>query len=157
MKLHTVHLSRSERSFLRAIIGRGIRPVRIIQRAQILLKVDQGLTDAVIATHLGCTGRHVANVRKRFCTEGVERALCDAPRSGRPTVFTDAHAQRIVAIACTDPPEDADRWTLELVREEAIRSGVVPSVSHQQVWRILCRHNLKPWRKKNVVRSEAHR
>ena len=63
---------------------------------------------------------------------------------------------RIVAIACTEPPEEADHWTAELLAEKAIETGVVPKISKQTIWLILKQHDLKPWLEKNVVHSKAH-
>lgn len=114
------------------------------------------LKDAEIAKHLGCTSQHVERIRKRYCMEGIGRALSEKQRAGRPPTFTAEDKTRIVAIACTDPPEEADHWTAELLAEEAIETGVVPAISKQTIWLILKQHDLKPWRENNVVHSQAH-
>jgi putative transposase len=155
-KLHIIHLSKNEQSLLRDIIGRGVRPARVIQRANILLSANDNLKDEEIAERFHCTARHVANVRKRYCTEDIERALIDAKRSGRPKEINEKHEQRIVALACTDPPDGAKRWTLELITEHAVKKKMVKQISPQSVWLILTEHDLKPWREKNVVHSKTH-
>ena len=81
-------------------------------------------------------------------TEGLDRALYDAPRSGAPPTFTPRQQQRVVALACTDPPEGRTRWTLELLCEHAIKQGFVTSVSKSEVALWLKEHDMKPWRKK---------
>lgn len=156
MKLHHVHLSPAERRSLHTTARTGTRPARVIQRAQILLKADAGLRDTDIAEHLSCTTVHVANIRKRYGTGGLERALHDAPRSGKPPTFTGEDEANIVALACTDAPEGAARWTLALLAEQAVQRGMVEKISPQTVWLMLERQDCKPWREKNVVRSEAH-
>ena len=129
--------------------------MRVVRRALILLKSDEGLTDLEIVEHVGCAERTVRNVRKRFCEEGLEATLHDAARSGRPPQFTPRQKQQVVALACTEPPEGRTRWTLELLCEHAAKRGFVESVSKSEVALWLKDHDVKPWRKKNVVRSKT--
>jgi transposase len=156
MKLHTVHLSRKEQNILQSILTKGVCPARVFTRAQILLKAHKRLKDADIAEHLDCTVQHVERIRKRYSTKGIDRALSEDPRSGKPPTFTPEHKTRIVALACTEPPEEADHWTGELLMEKSIETGIVPKISKQTIWLILKQHDLKPWREKNVVHSKAH-
>ena len=51
----------------------------------------------------------------------------------------------IVAMVCSDPPEGFDRWTLELIREEALAKDLA-SISKESIRLILQEHDLKPWR-----------
>lgn len=148
MKEYIVSLTDEARQQLRDLVWSGTRSVRVVRRAQILLKSDEGLTDEEIVEQLGCGERTVRNVRKRFCTEGLEPALVDAPRSGRPPDFTPRQQQQVVALACTAPPEGRCRWTLELLCEQAAERGFVKSVSKSEVALWLKAHDLKPWRKK---------
>jgi transposase len=155
-KLFTVHLSRTEQNLLRALVSKGVAPARVMTRAHILLKAHEKLKDADIAKHLDCSTQHVERIRKRYSTEGIDQALSEKARSGRPPTFTVEDKTRIVAIACTAPPEEADHWTAELLVEQAIETGVVPKISKQTIWLILKEHDLKPWREKNVVHSHTH-
>ena len=151
MKEHIVHLSDEARKRLRQLVHSGTRSVRVVRRAQILLKSDVGLTDRQIVEHVGCAERTVRNVRKRFCTEGLERALHEAARPGVTPTFTARQQQQVVALARTDPPEGRTRWTLELLCEHAAKRGFVESVSKSQVALWLKGHDVKPWRKKRGV------
>jgi hypothetical protein len=63
--------------------------------------------------------------------------------------------QRIIAVACSPPPEGRARWTVRLPTEEAIRRKLVPRVGRETIRVLLESHDLKPWREKNVVRGEA--
>jgi len=148
MKEHIVCLKDEARQRLQELVRSGTRSVRVVRRASILLKSDEGFTDEEIAEHVDCSDRTVRSVRKRFCTEGLDRALYDAPRSGAPPTFTPRQQQRVVALACTDPPEGRTRWTLELLCEHAIKQGFVTSVSKSEVALWLKEHDMKPWRKK---------
>ena len=153
MKLHTVSLSIKEEKSLSSIVTTGTHPARVFVRAQILLKTHKGLKDDTIAEHLDCSVRTIAQVRKHCCTEGVERALNDASRSGRPPVFTVKQQAKVVALACTDAPEGRNHWTLDLLVEKAAQEGA--PMKRNRIWTVLKEHELKPWRKKNVVHSEA--
>jgi transposase len=149
MKEHVIRLTDEARQRLQELVQAGTRSVRVVQRAQILLKSDAGLTDTEIAAHVGCCERRIRNVRKRFCTGGLERAVYDAPRSGKPATFTVRQQQQVVALACTDPPEGRTRWTLELLCEHAVQRGFVQTLSTSEVALWLRAHDLKPWRKKH--------
>ena len=154
MKEYIVYLTDEARQRVQEVVQSGTRPVRVMRRALILLKSDAGLTDLQIVEHVGCGERSVRNVRKRFCTEGLERAMYESPRSGRPSDFTPRQRQKVVALACTAPPEGRARWTLELLCKHAVQRGFVSAISQSEVSLWLRAHDLKPWRKKlGVCRS----
>ena len=155
-KIHTITLSAREKKLLRSIIRKGTHSARVFNRAQILLKADQGLKDKEIGVHLECTSQHIGRIRKRYCTVGLERALYDAPRSGKPRTFQKEDETRIVALACTKAPEGRSPWTGQLLAEEAVKREIVPKISKQTIWLIMKKHDMKPWREKNVVYSKAH-
>jgi putative transposase len=70
----------------------------------------------------------------------IEEVLADNPRSGRPVTFCAEEVARIIAIACEDPSDSlrpVSHWTPREVADEAIRRGVVPSISVRQVGRFL--------------------
>lgn len=114
MKEHIVCLKAGARQRLRELVQSGTRSVRVVRRASILLKSDEGYTDEEIAEHVGCSDRTVRSVRKRFCTGSLDEALYDARRSGAPPTFTPRQQQQVIALACSDPPQDRTRWTLKL-------------------------------------------
>ncbi len=149
MKEHIVRLKDEARQHLQELVHTGTRSVRVVRRALILLKSDEGFTDEEIAEHVGCTDRTVRSMRKRFCTGSLEEALYDAPRSGAPPTFTPRQKQQVVALACSDPPEGRVRWTLELLCVHAVKRGFVDSISKSEVALWLKEHDMKPWRKKH--------
>jgi transposase len=148
MKEHIVRLTDEARQQLQQLVQSGTRPVRVVRRALILLKSHDGLTDEEIVEHVGCSERTVRSVRKRFCRDGLDRALNDASRSGAPSRFTRRQQQQVIALACSEPPEGRARWTLELLCQHAAEQGIVESVSKSEVALWLREHDLKPWRKK---------
>jgi transposase len=148
MKDHLVSLTDEARQQLQQFVESGTRPVRVVRRALVLLKSDQGFTDEEIVEHVGCSERTIRRIRKRFATEGFERALFDAPRSGAPATFTARQRQQVVALACSEPPEGRVRWTLQLLCRHAVKRNIVKSVGKSEVALWLKEHDFKPWRKK---------
>ena len=150
-KIHAISLPKKDLTLLQALVKSGDIKVQVLRRAQILLKAHQKLKDPEIARHLSCNDRTVAEVRKRYSIGGLERALYDVKRPGRPVVLDGADKAKIVALACTTPPEGYSHWTLDLLVEHG---GV--SLGRTKVATILKENKLKPWREKNVVHSKTH-
>ena len=156
MKIHIVRLKPEEESRLKALSRTGTHPPSVIRRAQILLKANRQLKDTIIAEHLDCTREHVAQIRQRYCKYGLDRALFDAPRSGRPITFDGEEKAAIVALACTRAPKGYSYWTLDLLVKKAKERGKA-KMGRTKIWTILKENELKPWREKNVVHSEINR
>ena len=76
-------------------------------------------------------------------TEVVQEALADEPRPGTPPTFTPEQVVRIVALACEDPREDSGRpithWSTAELADEAVKRGIVGSISARSVGRFLGR------------------
>jgi hypothetical protein len=79
----------------------------------------------------------------------MERAIYDAPRSGRPAKFSTKDDKDLIALACTAPPGERARWTIRLLASKTKRG-------YGTVQRVLEEDGLKPWRKKNVVCAGNH-
>ena len=122
---------------------------RVIRRANILSCLHNGMTSGLISKVLHVDPKTVRNVAHVFLEDGLDAALYDDERSGRPIDYDDHERSRIVAMVCTDPPKGYYRWTLDLIVEEANRRGLTDSaVSREQVRIILQEHDLKPWQEK---------
>jgi transposase len=90
----------------------------------------------------------VINICSVYREHGVERALHDDPRPGRPIEFDDRVKSKIVATVCSDPPDGFDRWTLDLLKERVEKDGTVDSINRDTIRVILQEHDLKPWQQK---------
>jgi transposase len=121
-------------------------------RARIVLAAAAGQANAAIA---GEVGVHEDTVRKWRCRFAAGRlaGLKDAPRSGRPPVFTAAARAEAVALACALPAETGvplSRWSCpELARELAARCQVAASASTIGRW--LAADALKPWQHRSWI------
>ncbi len=151
VKKYCVTLSKQERERIHALLRKRTTPARTVIRAKTLLLADEGKSDKEISEKLECALTTPRDIRKRFCEGRCERALYDAPRPGQPPALDGHEEAKVVAIACTTPPEGRKRWTLDLLTEKV--GGDVKDVSRNTIHRVLLRNELKPWREKNVVHS----
>jgi hypothetical protein len=140
---YAVHVTEAERARLRTLVGSGSAPARMLTRARILLKANQGeggpgWTDAAIAGALEVHPTTVARVRRAFVDGGLDAAL-ERKRPDRvyTRVLDGAAEAHLVAVACSEPPAGRERWTLRLLADELGRLDVVPAVSYETVRRTL--------------------
>jgi transposase len=133
MRRYQVHLTDTERTELQKLISSGVASARKLTRARILLKVDEGLTKTEISRVLDVTNGTVTNVCRSFQTQrlaAIERKKPD--REYKHSLDGEAEAH-LIAIACSEPPEGRERWTLRLLQAEMIKRHYVEEVSHETV------------------------
>lgn len=150
---HVIKLNKKERQQLARLTSTGRAKARVIKRAWILMKADEGLKDSEIATQLKTSISTIERVRQRYDTDSLARALYDNPRPGQPPALDDTQEARLVAIACSSPPEGVSTWTLELLKQQMVKDKTVKSIATVTIWHYLKDRGIKPWREKNVVHS----
>jgi transposase len=149
---YRIALSAEEESVLmaRARSVRGAYRDRL--RAQIVLAAAAGSTNVAIATQVGVHVDTARKWRRRFAAARLA-GLKDAPRSGRPPVFTAADRAEAIALACALPAESGvplSRWSCpELARELAARCQIAASASTIGRW--LAADALKPWQHRSWI------
>lgn len=132
-----VNLTADERAALEQLVRRqrvsGVKR----QRANILLKADDGLTDEEIADELEVGLVTVERVRKRCCERGVLACLERKPQENpsRPRKLDGASEAQLVRISCSPPPPGRARWTISLLAGKLIELKVFDSVSASTVQR----------------------
>lgn len=141
-KKYRVFLSDKERKYLRKLVNTGTEKARKLTRARILLLTDEspsGLCnkDKEIMDSLGVCARTVAATRERFVEEGIQEALNEKPRSGRPREFTGREEAKLTLIACSEPPEGRNRWSVRLLADKLVEMEVVDSISRESVRKYL--------------------
>src|SRR6266446_2784007 len=150
-----VRLSKQEQQELRRLLQSGLQPVRTVLRALALRQRAEGQTVRQVAKNVALTPKTVWLISQRFRQGGLERALYERPRPGKAALLDAQHRQRIVALVCGPPPEGRARWTVRLLTEEVVQRKLVPRVGRETIRVLLESHDLKPWRKKNVVRGRT--
>lgn len=106
-------------------------------RARILDLLARNTSANDIAALLGCSPTTVYNIKARYQAEGLESALTEKPRSGKPPRLTGEQKARITALACSQAPVGHARWTLRLLADKAVSLGLCDSISHNHVGDIL--------------------
>ncbi len=150
-----IRLRKSRREELERLIRGRDATARERVRARILLLSHAGWDRPSIAEATGSSTSTVGRVRRQYCQEGLAEALKEKPRPGARPKLSVRQEQEIAALACTSPPKGFARWSIRLLTEEAIRRRICEPVSHERIRIVLRDHDLKPWREKNVVYSDA--
>jgi transposase len=130
---YVVKLKPNQRAMLDRIVHQGKHPARVINRARILLFSHQGKRRSKIAEALALSAVAVTNVCRRFQTEGLA-VLYDKQRPGRPPKIFGKIEAKLVAVACSTPPEGRVRWTMRLLADRLVELELVDSISHKTVW-----------------------
>jgi transposase len=150
-KKYLVTLTPEERDWLTGLVSAGKRSALTITRARILLKADQAdegpaWEDQDIAQALDCSVRTVERVRQRFVERGPDQALGRKPqdRPSRERKFDGAAEARLIALACSAPPEGRARWTMKLLADRLVELEVFDSVSDETVRRVLKKTSSSP-------------
>ncbi|HVP12170.1 MAG TPA: IS630 family transposase [Phycisphaerae bacterium] len=112
-------------------------PMRLVQRARIVLLAAEGQMNKDIAAELGIMPNTVVRWRARFAAGGLAAIEKDAPRGGRKPRVRDAVARRIIEITTRERPANATHWS---GRTLAAALGVDKSM----VWRVWKANGLKP-------------
>ena len=136
--------------------GRAVS-ARTWKRIRVLELLHKQWTVGDVAAAVGTYRREVRRVGWRYLERGVLAALSDEPRPKLPKLLDTRQEAAIVAMVCGPPPAGYARWTVRVTTEETKRRGIVADVGRETVRQVLAHHELKPWRKKNVVRPHAGR
>ena len=137
-KKHEVELTSQERQTFENLVRCGTHNALEIRRAHILLKADvkgPAWTDAQIATAFGCHKNTVSNVRKRWTECWGLPAVKRHPQSqpSRSPKLDGAGEARLIALACSDPPEGFARWTLRLLADKLVALQIVESICPETI------------------------
>lgn len=143
---YAVRLPTEERSQLTRQTMQGQIKVRQLKRIQVLLLADEnhgqgGKTDKEIAVQLGIGASTVERTRRRYVEQGLDAALNEQARSGRPPTISGEVCAKITALACSTPPEGYGQWNLRLLADKAVELEFIEQISHATVGDILKKTN----------------
>lgn len=134
-------LSSNETRSLKTLLTRGTASARTLSRARILDLLHRGQSPADIAPLLQISQQTVFNVKRRYRDGGLQAALYDQPRSGRPIEIDGKQRAKVTALACSQPPAGRARWTLRLLADKAVELGHCQRLSHTKARQILKKTN----------------
>jgi hypothetical protein len=144
LKKYIVTLTAEERQDLLDLIAAGKAAAGKLAHARVLLKADAAdggpaWPDGRIAEALEVSSATVERVRQRFVEQGLEAALVRKPqdRPSRPPALDGRAEARLIALACSTPPDGRRGWTMRLLADKRVELEVVPTISDETVRRAL--------------------
>jgi transposase len=132
-----------EREYLHKLISTGKAAARKLAHARVLLACEEsderrGASDTEVAAAVHVSRPTVERVRKAFVEEGLQRALnAKRPRQTRPPAFDGESEAKLIAVACSEPPQGRSRWTMRLLADRLVELQVFESISHETVRQVL--------------------
>jgi transposase len=144
-----VRLTVQDREELVRVTTTGVRGASMIMRARVLLALDTSVGEVdskeVIAARLGVSGETLRLVAKRFAETGgdvhatIARKKRDLPPV--PSPVTGEVEARLIAMACSQPPQGYARWSLRLLEKHVALVEDIPDLDHSTIGRILKKRN----------------
>nr|WP_156830163.1 IS630 family transposase [Paenibacillus sp. HW567] len=153
-KKYKIELSLKEREQINQCIHDKKTSKGIRNRCLILLLADESQgqipKQIEIAQRVGVSDVTVYHTIKDYCTYGLESTLHyrQRPNPGRPAAITGEEEARIIALACSEPPNGYARWTIRLLTSRVIELGILESVGRETIRQTLKKPKLKPHLKK---------
>jgi len=144
-KKRPVRLTAQDREELVRVTTTGVRGASMIMRARVLLALDTSVGEVdskeVIAARLGVCGETLRLVAKRFAETGgdvhatIARKRRDLPPV--PSPVTGEVEARLIAMACSQPPQGCTRWSLRLLEKHVALAEDMPDLDHSTIGRVL--------------------
>lgn len=147
-KKYYVELNKEERLLIFGTIDASGTPPTIRKRCNILLLADSSvgkpLIHEEIASRCGVSDVCVYKTVKDYSVLGLTYVLRRREHKNPPRkpIVTGEDEARIIALACSEPPEGFSRWTIRLLTERIVELQIVPSIGRETVRSTLKKHNL---------------
>ncbi len=148
MKKRHVDLRNIDREFLETLLRKGKLSAKIYKRALGLLELDRGQSSTAVSKPLQVSVHTLSKRAKLYREKGLQEALHDKPRSGRPIEIDGNQRAKITALACSKPPQGYAKWNLRLLAEKVVELEYCENISHTKVATIL--------KKRTQTASQTH-
>ena len=137
MRQTELSLSKRDRRMVDKFRSKGLHMAREFNRAHILAALDRRVPEPRIREVLKVGRTAIWRTRAAYLKRGLDFALHDEARSGKPKRYeADVEAQ-VTALACSAPPPGAQRWSVVLLTEAARRHPKMKTISRETIRRIL--------------------
>lgn len=155
MKRTYLALSDEDKDYLKSLSKKRTIQAQVVDRARILLYKADGMTFQEIAEKLAISTSTVRLCISKFNEGGVDTAIFDIPRPGRPSEITDDAKAWIISVACQRPTElgyAQELWTLtslhKHIQKLAENAGYprLSTVTKPYIQKFLKEHNIKPFK-----------
>lgn len=151
----SITLTNEEILYLQSLTRQRTIQAQVVDRAKMLLYKEQGASNTDIAERLDVNINTVKLCLSKFKEGGVQRALFDDKRKGRPVEITDDAIAWIISIACQRPSVlgyAQELWTLknlhQYIQSHAEEAGYsrLTTITKPMVQKILNRSEIKPFK-----------
>ena len=151
----TIELTNDEVTYLQSLIRQRTIQAQVVDRAKVLLYKAQGATNSDIAERLDVNINTVKLCLSKFKEGGVQRALFNDKRKGRPVEITDDAVAWIISIACQRPADlgyAQELWTLknlhQYIQNHAEEAGYtrLTTITKPMIQKILKRSEIRPFK-----------
>lgn len=146
-KSHPVALCAVDREMLVKLVRTGSHPAQQVRRARILLELDENdgpvPTQSEVAERVGVHKDTVAKTSKAYAERDgdIEATITRKKRLTPPVEpkVTGEVEARLIALACSQPPEGYQRWSLRLLEKQIALIDDIPDLDHSTVGKVLKR------------------
>jgi putative transposase len=146
LRSNPIGLTAEQKTELDGLIRAHSTPQQLAVRARMIVLASDGVGVHDTARRLDVWARTVRRWRRRWLTAeptaSITDRLSDAARPGAPATFTAEQVCAITALACEAPGASGlplSHWSQSELAREAVRRGIVTSISHGSIGRILKR------------------
>ena len=154
-KRKEITITNEEKQKLQGIAKSRTAPRNAVERAKIILFVLDGKTNDEIAEKVQLSKSAINNTIKKWRIFGVNAALEDLARPGKPKVITNEAKMWVIHLGCQMPQNVPNGPPLQLWSMEALTQYVrahcekeghssLLKVSKSKIWSILNDNSLKP-------------
>ena len=144
MRQTELHLSKRERETVQQFRSKGEHMAREFNRPHILLALDRKIPEDQIMQVLGVGRTAIWRTRAAYLEGGLEFALHDVARPGKPQQYRAEAQAQVAALACSSPPPGAKRWSVALLTQAARRHPQMRSISRESIRRLLKKTSSSP-------------
>ena len=144
MRQTELKLSKREREAVQEFRSKGERMAREINRAHILWALDRKIPEHQIMEVLGVGRTAIWRTRAAYLEGGLEFALHDVARPGKPQQYRAEAQAEVAALACSSPPPGAKRWSVALLTQAARRHPQMRRISRESIRRLLKKTSSSP-------------
>ena len=144
MQQTELSLNKRDRRIVDEFRSKGLHMAREFNRAHILAALDSKVPERQIMEVLNVGRTAIWRTRAAYLQGGVDFALRDEARPGKPKQYEADVEAGVSALACSAPPPGAQRWTIALLTEAAQRDPKMKGISRETIRRILKKTSSNP-------------
>ncbi len=144
MRQTALSLNRRDRRIVDEFRSKGEHLAREFNRAHILAALDRQVPEWQIMEVLKVGRTALWRTRTAYLQGGLAFALHDEARPGKPKRYRAEAEAQVTALACSDPPAGAQRWTVALLTAAARRHPGMKTISRETIRRMLKKTSSNP-------------